>query len=770
MISKPFQRHWILAAALCWLGAHEAFAKTQDDYKLRVDKVDDEYIIQLGWLNEGKKDPIELRGADGRYKLKLPIPYRLEIEDAKLEMVYTNSISLQPRSQLAVTLNERILAQLPIRAEQPDNAARIALPVASLNAPGYSDLGFRASHHYTYECEDPSAPELYSQVDATQSLLRIKTRRLPIESSLAKLSQVFDGKLWLDRYDMELVVPSGSLARDASMREAAAQASQAIANKFVFLPVTVNVTETGGMARAPESDPQARFPGLNLPGGSWDVVLMGTRDELASVASPAMLSRIREGYLGLFPSDQDPTRAVLVVSGLNSAQVLQAAKVLNLNDIALPDRPEVSISELTMDEGYRRTQPTQVESGWTSFANLGFKTTTMRGMYPAVARLEFWGFREMFDPNTPYVEAELNFAYGAGFDKKSSLNILLNGDFVQALPLQQKGGDQLWHASVRIPTMSVRPGNNVMTFVPTMIGEDVGGKCQPIFTDHLFVSVFEDSRIELPPLSDYMAFPDLTLMTRIGLPYTRFADGMHTGVMITDMRPANLSSAFTLIAKLRQVHKAPLTALRFVSAQDDLSTLDGLIVVGDIGSLPNSVLKELSAFLPGQRWQTLQVGTIRETDVGHGAKRWIDQPLTPFAELSHVENPATARATFSEGLGESTGIVQYMSQDFDMPITVLTAATPDRLHAGAFRLAEHETWSALAGAATLWSTDGEAIAQAFPVAHDFVGEAPAANPISFILSDRPWLSVLVAFLVVLFVATVTWWLLRARERNMKLDE
>ncbi len=762
MSFKPSMRCLAFGILLASLDASAA-ATTLADEKLRVTQSDGEYSMQLGWLNNGRRMPLDLRGASAAYGLKLPVPHRLNIEESKLEVVYTNSISLQPRSQLAVTLNGRVLAQLPIKAEQPDNAARITLPSDALRG-GYNELGFRAAQHYTFECEDPAAPELYSQVDALQSKLRLKTSRKPIETSLAKLSRVFDSKLWLDHYELELLVPAGSLERHEELRQAAAQVSQSIASAFEYLPVSVNLRELSGGAAA-----EGRFPGVKLSEKTWDAVLLGTRDELAPMLSPAIHSRIKEGYIGLFRSDQDPTRAILVVSGVTPAQVRQAATVLNLPDIALPDREDVSVSELKMDEGYARTQPMQVEKGWTHFSNLGFKNTTMHGMYPQPAQLEFWAFREMFDPAKPYVEIELNVAYGAGFDKKSALNVMLNDNFMQALHMQDRHGEQLWHAKIKLPTVALRPGNNTISFVPTLIGEDVGGACEPIFTDHLYVSIFEDSRIELPPLSDYMSFPDLALMTKTGLPYTRLADGKDIGVMITDVRPATMGSALSLVAKLRQVHKSPLTALSFITHKSDLHDLDGLIVVGDINTLPDNLVNEMTHFLPGQSWQTLQVGTLKDTDLGEGAKRWIKQPLKPFTELTSVDTPATARVVLSEGLGSSTAMVQFMSASLGIPVTVLTASTRDHLKDGATQMTEHSTWSALTGSATLWTPDGEAIAQAFPVTHDFIGDKPTVSPASYILSDRPWLSVIAALTLISFIAGLTWWLLRMRARRMNLE-
>ncbi|MEW5974100.1 MAG: cellulose biosynthesis cyclic di-GMP-binding regulatory protein BcsB [Pseudomonadota bacterium] len=761
MTPKHPLHHLALGLILAGFGLSSAMAQPEE--KLRVLENHGEYAIQLGWLNEGRRTPIELRGANASHGLKLPVPHRLKIEESKLEMIYTNSISLLPRSQLAVTLNERVLAQLPIKAEQPDNAARITLPSNALK-PGYHDLGFRAAHHYTNECEDPSAPELYSQVDALQSVLRLKTSRKPVETSLAKLSHVFDSKLWLDHYDLELLVPAGSLERDAELRQAAAQISQSVASAFEYLPVSVRVRELTGSAAA-----EGNFPGLSLPEKAWDAVLLGTRDELAPVLNPSIQARIKEGYIGLFRSDQDPTRAILVVSGVTPAQVLQAATTLNLPGIALPDRQDVSISDLQMDSGYRRIQPAEVEKGWIRFDELGLMTTTMKGMYPPPTQLEFWAFREMFDPARPYIETELNFAYGAGFDKKSALNVMLNGQFVQALPMQDKHGEQLWRVKVKIPTIALRPGNNTLSFVPSMIGEDVGGACEPIFTENLYVSIFADSRIELPPLSDFMGFPDLELMAKTGLPYTRMADGKNVGVLVSDLRQATMGSALTLVAKLRQIHKSPLTALEFVTARSDLNNLDGLLVVGDITSLPDAVVQEMSSFLPGQRWQTLQVGTLRDTDLGEGARRWIEQPMQPFVKLTQINTPATARVAFSEGLGSSTAMVQYMSPKLGMPVTVLTATDPERLREGAAQMVEHSTWGAMTGSATLWSPDGEAIAQAFPVTHDFIGDKPAVNPASYLLSDRPWMSVAAALALILLIAGLTWWLLRMRAHRMNLD-
>ncbi|MGC8853354.1 MAG: cellulose biosynthesis cyclic di-GMP-binding regulatory protein BcsB [Halothiobacillaceae bacterium] len=763
MTMNMFRRAFWLTITLGALPLSGAYAQSLPP--LRVEQVDSEYRIPLGWLNSQSRAPIELRGAESRKTLKLPISPRLAIEEAKLEMLYTNSISLIPRSQLALTLNDRVIAQLPIKAEQPDHAARIALPVDAL-APGYRDLGFRAAQHYTNECEDPSAPELYSQIDAEQSLLRIKAVRKAMTPSLARLGDIFDRRLWLDRYSLQLVLPPKAIEHE-EVRQAAAQISQGMAQVLDYLPFSIDLTELT-LNPSPASTAR-RFPGVKLPEGAWDAVLLGTRDQLTPYLSPERLARIKEGYLGIFPSDEDPTRYILLVSGTTPAEVLAAATLLNLPDLALPDREEVLLSELRVDQGFQRMQPEQIEKGWISFAQLGFQTTSMKGMYPPPARLEFWAFREMFDPTTPFIELQLNFAYGAGFDKKSALNVLLNGQFIQALPMQEEAGEQVFRAKVRVPTVSLRPGMNELTFEPSMIGQDVGGACEPIFTENLRVTIFEDSRIELPPLSDYMRLPDLGLFGKTILPYTRLADGSGVGVLLGDTSPTTLSSALTLIAKMRQIHKAPLIAIRMLTPQDSTQGLSGLIVVGTADTLPDDVRADMTAFLPRQRWQTLQIGNYTKNDPVEAIKRWSATLLPPITQLTTTSTPALAEVSLSEGLGESAALVQFLGKG-DLPITVLTAVDLTHLNQGVKRLIEHSTWSQLGGSAMLWSMDGEAIGKAEPITHGFIGDAPPINPLSYTLSDRPWWAVLLALALIVLTTLITWWLLRQRARRLGLDE
>jgi hypothetical protein len=661
-------------------------------------------------------------------------------------------------------LDDRVIAQLPVRAGQPDNAARIRLPASTLR-PGFRVLGFRAAQHYTNECEDPSAPELFSQVDAVQSILELRAPRRPITPSLARLGEIFDRRLWLDRYPLQLFLPGAASGDvDDDMLSAAAQVVQGIGAIFDFLPVGVQVRP---LVRSSEVTTGAsrRFPGIQADGGSWDGVIVGTRDQLASFVHPDLLRRITGGFLGVYRYDEDPTRAMLVVSGTTPDEVLQAATLLNLPGVGLPDRQEVVISSVRVPVEAQRRRVVIDEPGWTSFANLGFTGATLRGRYPQPAQIEFWFNREMLKPGKGFVKLEISLAYGVGFDRKSGLNILLNGQFLKAIPLQNVQGEQIYRYQVELPTLAFREGKNLLQLQPTLIGVDLGGACVPIFYDNLWVAILPEGRLELPDSEDYLTFPNLAQLANLGLPYTRTVTGADSTVLITEKTPQTVGSALTLLGKLRQVSRAPLAHIRVTTNPSEVVRGNGLIAVGPESSLPERLRKEMQAFSTSQTWQSVVIGQERRKDLASGLQRWKELPTQPLLQLISIAEHVRATIGLREGLGESAAIVQFFSSSADTPVTVLTAHDGERLSRGVDRLVEHAVWTGLDGAGMLWTPDGEVVVKAAADRPRFIGEEPAVSWVSRLLSDRPWFALILWLLGIGAMASVSWWLLRRRAQQ-----
>lgn len=737
---------------------------------LSIKQNNDEYLIPLGFFG-GESTPIELHGAAAQAEIQLPISPRLQIHEAMLDMDYTNSISLIPRSLLAVTLDKRVLAQFPLKAAMPDNSAHINLPVESLY-PGYRTLGFRAAQHYTDDCEDGGAPELFSQVDRTRSILRIKASPRPIRTSLARLEDIFDKRLWLKQFAVNIV--SAETDAPQELLDAASLSAQAVALRLDFMPVRMNFSQAkrGEKATPTAAPPPENFPGLALPPGNDDVILLGTRDSLAPLVSEGLLKRINNGYIGIFQADKQASRAVLVISGLTLSQVKQAAGFLALRDMALPERAEVTIEDLRLPEGFQRAQQSVCpHNGCIYFSELGFENVTMHGMYPKPAELTFWAFPQMFGPQQSDFNARINFAYGAGFDKKSALNVLLNGQFIQAIHLGNIAGEQFREARIKIPVAALQDGRNVLSFAPTVIGQDVGGRCIHIFTENLFVSLLKDSRIELPPMDGFMRLPDLNLFARSGLPYTLKADAQGTKLLVLNKDEHTLSAALTLLGKLAQITESTLTGIELFNTLQPSDKAENLLVVGSAASLNAEFKNEVSAFLPKVHWQTLQLGAYPpglQASASAWSTRllqWLKNPSEGILQQREA-HPANAEAKLIEGLGQSSAAVQFHSTHTRGLITLFTAADAERLQTGLDRLVTHETWAELKGNGMLWDPSGEAVSHSYPSTHVFVGNIPNSARMTLFFSDRSWLVISLALLVVLILGVLTWVILRRRAKRM----
>ena len=105
-------------------------------------------------------ESVWLKGSYGSKALFFPVSPRNQVEKAQLHLELTNSLSLlEKRSQLNISLNGKIITQIPLKATAPEVELDIDLPTDLLRV-GYNEIRFSAILHYTLDCEDPSSPEL----------------------------------------------------------------------------------------------------------------------------------------------------------------------------------------------------------------------------------------------------------------------------------------------------------------------------------------------------------------------------------------------------------------------------------------------------------------------------------------------------------------------------------------------------------------------------------------------------------------------------------
>ena len=682
--------------------------------------------------------PLELRHSEAQHTLFLPLAKRMRVKSAVLHLEFTNSTALlEQRSQLRVRLNEQVIAQTPLRPRQPEATLDIRLPVNLLKAD-YNRLQFQVAQHYTLECEDPTAPELWTQIDPTASTISLETELTPLTPRLSELEDLFDRKQW-ETPQLSILTGAADL-RDIHLHWGSLVA-QGVALRQEYVPLHL----THATAQRQEQDAEARqaysFPLLaqaSLAGN--DAVLIGTKDELASYLSPAMLEEITNSYLAVHRLDVDPTHLLLVISGRDEAEVTRAAAAFAFLKFPFPDNASMRITEIQLPTlpDYTTKQSVR-ENGEYPFSSLGFQTATMKGVSAEPLRLEVVLPPDLFAPEDSVVELRLHLAYGAGLRADSVLNVMLNDNFAAVVALDQASGAAYRDYKLALPLRSFQPGRNVFTFSSQMTPSHAG-ECVPFQEENLLLTLFADSALTLPSASHFVRLPDFQLLAKTAFPYTVRPDGSTTAFHITDHDSNTIASAWMMAGKFAQKIGVPLhhTALSFQPPRD----AKNLVVVGKTDTLDDQYMAAAPLSLGQEQrvpYPTLPV--LSQQRPSFFSRAWLSAFV---ARLAHAENPPIAQSTNAQFLQVSplgrTTVAMMMESPLHARKTVflITAADSAQLHGGVRRLLTPEFWENLRGDVAIWRDVPETLTWQQAGADYYVGEVSMKTQMEYRFSSSPW--------------------------------
>jgi hypothetical protein len=400
---------------------------------------------------------IELPGAQSRLSVFLPIPQRWQINQARLLISYTNSSALlADRSRLVISLNDYVLGQKTLHPESSEGQWELELPAALLPAD-YNALEFRVIQNYTYECSDPTAPELWTRLNLDQSYLELDYSWREKSLTLADISNyVFDPKL-PGRTALHLIMP----ALDKESLRLAALAASAAAVRYEYRPVEITISDR--------------------PASNRDNIYIGDRKTLAGLLDRKDTS-LPSGRIGIMalPADggPDPRFVLLTLTGDTAEEVERSVRAFALISYPWPQETSISPTKVEWPDVTRYSGKGVLKPGEIYFfRDLGTPTATRRGTGPGPIDVRFRLPGDVVSPsNAPFV-VSLNLAYGAGMRAESTLNILLNGEFVSAVPLNEPRGGLFQAYRVNVPTKYLKAGANTLTFDP-VLGLEQRGPCQ----------------------------------------------------------------------------------------------------------------------------------------------------------------------------------------------------------------------------------------------------------------------------------------------------
>ncbi|WP_051228816.1 cellulose biosynthesis cyclic di-GMP-binding regulatory protein BcsB [Paludibacterium yongneupense] len=665
--------------------------------------------------------PLRLNGASGRQSLSLPLSARETLKGATLHLLATNSISLQAqRSELLVLLNDHVLAQLPLSPSQPEVSADIRLPVERF-VPGYNRLTFAVAQHATSQCEDPGAPELWTEIDTLKSSLRMDTVLKPLTPTLADLDTLIDPTLWGGRR-LDIVTP-GKARIDADALQLGGLLAQGAALRMAYVPLPLRQV----FAR-PAHNGRGVTPGLDLaPLAGADFILAGTRDQLRPFIDPAVAARIHGGFLAVYPVDNDASHFMIVVSGRTAGEVDAAARTFVARSLPFPHQAEMTVSGDVRAGAAADSHSGVLQVGsHTRFDALGVANTEMAGEFPPDIELPLELPPDLYAPETAKITLDLNYAVGARMRDDSVINILLNGKLQQAIALDDPHGGMIEHYLVQIPLQNFLPGHNVVTFSPRMHPMSYGS-CQSGQSGNLRLTLFGNSTVVLPAASHYVRLPDLALFAKTAFPYAPHVGGGDVGIVLGGTDSDTVGAAWTLLGKLAQQGHRPLWNAYLTTGAPAAGR--DLLFVGTSATLP-------SALRSGAPW--LYAGVDRSASVAR-----LDGQLLMMQY----------RSPLSSGYS----------------LTVVTASTAADLWQGSAALVEPGGWGQLAGDVSVFDLATRALSTQRLGPDYTVGKINRFDQIGYVFSQRPWLFAGLSLAAVLILTLLTIKLLRRFRRRYHQD-
>lgn len=627
-----------------------------------------------------------MQNASSIYTLFVPLSPRYDVRSCKLRLAFTNSIALlTERSVIRVVMNNRIIGQFYLSREQPDRVVELEVPARFL-IEGTNQLQFIVAQHYTLECEDPGAPELYTQIQPDESYLEAVVAWKPIYPKLSLLRDMIDQKLW-EPYRYHVCMP-GSTGGGMS-----------------DIQLSWGSIVSQGVALNLGSRPLVASAGSQLAAGV-DNIVVGTTSELTPYLTSTEIGAVTGSFIAFKTLPGDPTRFLLIITGRSPEEVGQAAYAFSLINFPLPDSQYAQVDGLSLPqkEIFLRNAPVK-DAGIYSFRRFGMeKNGSVKGWSTGTFPLEVYMPGDLSPEDGSNVELRLHYSYGAAFRRDSVVNVFVNREFHSAILLDNIRGASLYGQRVYLPVKAFQPGRNIVEIAPKMVPL-VTEHCEMIQNENLWFTLYRDSDVVVPKLLRQARLPNLTLFSQTAFPFSAAADGANLGVQIAGRDSTTVCAAWMLLGKMAQIngsvlHKAELGFRTPTSKKN-------LIVVGPVDSLPEEIMS-------GAPVNPQEVGRLRylmstspepeATAVGP-IQEILEKLRGQPTERREPEQPSVVSMNARSTLLDDTIAISFEHPRFlGQLTTVFTAADPEKLYRGLYNLQDRRYWDNLSGNVAVWGT------------------------------------------------------------------
>lgn len=708
-----------------------------------TEKSEDFFSVQLKELRSATGH-IELRQSHSYDSVFYSIAPQMHVNKAELKLEFVNSVSLmEKRSQLRILNNGSVVGQFRLDPAHPNGVASVDIP-GKLIEPGYNQLSFEVSQHYTEECEDFSAPELWTQINTELSELILDGEFDLTNPKLSQLDELISPNLGAAR---EFVLMSASPMMSDDVLSWGGMISQAVALRLDYFMPNLHLERAELAPPVLNEDGEA----TDLHSGSFsalrtghledeNLILFGTKDEIRPFVSANISNAITSSFVGIYPLKGHDGKFALVISGTTPVEVGRAALAFSLDTFPFVDDASMLISDVDIPLAATMALNPNVEPDTSyKFSELEFQTQTLSAIGEQSAVLQFKLPADFYVRESENFELALDMSYGAGFRGDSVLNLHLNGQFIQAISLSSETGATFRDYHVYLPARAFIPGRNTIEFRPAFYSP-YGGECISPGRDNLLLTLSGGSELDVPNAERYVRQPDLSVFERTGFPYTGSPTGSDLAILVAGKDDATISSAYLMVAKLAQVAQGSLYDMAFSFKMNADMKSRNVLVVGAVDGIDKSALTNAPLSLTGDMSLPYPISKDMMSQVQQ-ADFWQDFNSAYEAARGKLEEdgPAPVVVKQTGKLGDNSVVVAYQSPYHeDKTMTVMTAATPSSLEENVSAVVQPELWGQLAGDLALWraGTDKVWVQRAGSYFH--VGTINFFELMRYHLARAPW--------------------------------
>ena len=659
---------------------------------------------------------MRLNGASAREDLSFALAPQADIKSVRLVLRHaTSRAQASTSAHLRLSLNSQFAAQLD--AATGLTGAMDSVSIVGGFKPGFNTLGFEAVQRYTFDCQDPTADELWTEIDTERSSLEVSYQRRKFAWTLADLDRFLSPGV--GGVEHLTIVTAAGEPRRAQLTWGALSA-QAVTNRLSFKLPEISHASARAVSSSVTGSPAPR---LALANRDTDVIIVGTFAEVGALLAidPRTVDK-EEGYLAVGPSPLDPTHFVIVASGHTDEAVTRAVLALGVTGFPLADATSMQISEQDAPRGFALSAHGPLRTGATyTFEQLGLASKSTVGEESAAFDLSFELPADFFAREKDEIILSLDFAYGAGLEPGSVLNLFVNGIFRRAVALARTDGEAASGYELRLPARNFRPGRNTVR-LSAELARVQAGACATRNNRNLAFVLDGSSMIQVPNSPSYAELPNLALLSETGFPFSA-ASTAPFAIRAADHRSETLAAVWTLAAKLGQTHGALFSGIDF-----------------DFGAEPAKIHTLIVGARPAVR--NLIDGPIRLA---------LNDPKFPDdMSGAHLVRLRQLSDLGSSGLIASAENASHRGQ----LVTVVTAQTSEALLSSVRHLVEPTHWSQLRGSAAVWREDPSTVSVQ-PVGKSFFsGDASSANRVALQNGQSPWRWVLTLGGLIFAVAVV----------------